>query len=616
MRADTMTDAASDFATQANRTQRSITVDNFMRKALRVADPRNPDQIANALLARYPEEADRTRREREGLPYSSAGNLQQAVAVAASAGSVELETARSDLERDLSTITTLSQLKEISVELNGWGRAIRRAAADGIAAARLALDAVSRDTALAARRTLCEYARLARYVGAMSDGSGLYFRRLAQSCDVLSALILVAIGEGLAANGITRSTSLVRVSAGELQSRRNAVITALRGLTGSLDQTLGQEDYPRGIVGYQMLVANLEAGGQADLRALLEENALSSAMDQLVDLTTGANIEGLRELSTTASLLTGRFTRLIQYGQAVPIYGPPPLGGYPAPESPPLTNFIAALQLFVDAFTASGSNRLLFVARPPILAYGLYGSLDQLPATRLQALVVARGNLVTAIDCFAGCGCDIGGVQCLVMFDFVLSIIDRAIDLLAVGTDPNGAGEAEKRAIAAALLSIRMLSFAQGEQNAQPLQGWNVLCTLSPEIVQAVSEIRAQLLTPFIPGNPIPPPPPNQLPGAILPIAARELQVAYLAESQTETVVRNLLSGCANSLVLRPRLGGIVGNFDERTESIVRLLIRRTYGQIMPGGDVGAATTIKLPDTLARSNAARSWQDPRVGYPN
>lgn len=588
-----MTDTnTTTFAARTNRSQRTIAVDNFLRKALRVSDPHDPSQVANALLSRYPEEADRDRREREGLSYASPGASSSSVALAVGAGTIELETARGDLERDLQSLTTLSQLKDITIEMTGWGRAIRQAASDGLAAARLALDANSRDTAMAARRNLSEYARLARFVGAMSDGSGLYFRKLAQSCDVLGALILVAMGDGLAASGITRSTAMVRVAASELQTRRNAVITALRGLIGSVDATLGQNDYPRGIVGYQMLVQQLEAGGQADLRALLEENALASAMDQLVDLTNGANVAGLRELSTTSALLTHRFTRLVQYGRAVPVPYPPPGGSYGSPESPPLLNFCAALQLFVDAFASSGSSRLLYVARPPVLAYGLYSTLDNIPANRLVRLTIARGNLVTALDCFAGCGCDIGGVQCIVLLDFVLSMIDRAIDLYAVGTDSNGKGEAEQRAVAAALLATMAARFADGSE------GFGILCQLGEDITDAIIAVGKELLDPFVVGGAID--------SEVTKMAARELQIAYNAEIQTETLVRNLAAGCANSRVFRPGLG--VDDV-ERADTLVRLLIRRTFAPISGGLDIGLSQKINLPQTQERSLGGQIWGD-------
>lgn len=595
-----MTDASTtNFAARTNRSQRTIAVDNFLRKSLRVSDPHDPTQVANALLSRYPEEADRDRREREGLSYASPGGAAAPVALTLNAGTIELETARGDLERDLQTLTTLSQLKDITIEMTGWGRAIRQAASDGLSAARLALDSVNRDTALAARRTLCEYARLARFVGAMSDGSGLYFRRLAQSCDVLAALILVGIGEGLAASGITRSTAMVRVAASELQTRRNAVIMALRGLTGSVDATLQPDQYPRGVLGYQALRRSLEAGGQADLVALLEENALAAAMDQLVDLTTGASVAGLRELSTTASLLTHRFTRLVQYGRSFPV----PNGivdEFTVPESPPLLNFVAQLQLFVDAFTMSGSSRLLYLARPPILAYGLYSTGDNIPANRLTRLAIARGNLASAIDCFAGCGCDSDGIRCIVMFDFVLSMVDRAIDLYAVGTNDDGRGEAEQRAIASGLLAVRAVSFADDDDPNDPDpmhdpkdNDLDFECSLGSAIRSSVRAIRAELVTAMFPNQQF------ALDTASMQLAAKELRVAYAAEAQTEALVRRLVAGCANHDIFAPALG----NGDELGDSLVRLLIRRTLASL-DGNSVKLDDRIGIPWTTDSSLSA------------
>lgn len=587
---------ASSFSARTSRSQRTVTVDNFLRKALRVSDPRDPGQIAQALLDRYPQEAERDRRERAGLPYSSLRDAPLSNRQAGGSGLVELETARGDLERDLATLTTLSQLKDISVELSGWGRAVRKASADGMAAARLSLDAVSHDSALAARRTLSDYARLARFVGVLSDGSGLYFRRFAQSCDVLSALILVAIGDGLAAQGITRSTAIVRVSASELQARRNAVIMAFRGLTGSVESALGQEEYPRGIVGYQMLVRQIENGGQADLRALLEENALAAAMDQLVDLTTGSSVDGLRELSTTASFLIHRFTRLIQYGRSTPAplpNGADDLANRGAPESPPLLTFVAALQLFIDAFNANGSSRLLYIARPPILSYGLYSSSDNEPVQRLIALTLARNNVVQAIDCLAGCGCDLGAIQCIAMFDFVLSMIDRAIDLYAVGTDPSGRGEPERRAVAAGLLAQQASNFAR-----DGIDGGDPLCLQAGQVRQRLGTFRNLLVTEFLDEN-------DELDADTGNAVFRELRIAYAAERQTERLVRNLAAGCGNLELFQPDFGQGI----ERQDSLIRFLIRRTMTDIDPDAVIDLDDTLDLPQTVARSNSGQTFGD-------
>jgi hypothetical protein len=423
------------------RSAATIAVDNFLRKALRVSDPRDPGQIANALLARYPEEAERDRRERAGLPYASIGEVVPPIAADSGATSVELAQAQDDLERDLQTLTTASPLKDIRVEIIGWGRAIRQVVAEGLAAARVALDPVNQDRALSARRALSEYARLGRYVGALSDPtSNLYFRSFARSCDVLAGMILVAVGEGLAAGGITRSTKMVRASASELQVRRDGVVSALRGLTGSIDYQLGQDDLPRGREAYRLLVGLLDRGGQSDLRPLLEETTLSQSMDTLIDLSTGASVEGLRELATSSELVVRRFQRLIQIGGSV-------LQAGSGVDSPPLTVFISSLQLFVDAFAGKDSSRLLFVARPTIIVSGIYGVGEAKGTTRLLKLIGARQALASKTERF-GCECEPGSLRARVVADYLVGQADRAIDLYASGDTAVGAIQSDERAAA------------------------------------------------------------------------------------------------------------------------------------------------------------------------
>ena len=566
------------------RSPATVAVDNLLRKTLRVSDPRDPDQIANALLNFYPEEADRDRREQAGLPYSSVPDY---VPQARNTGpsSVEMAQAQDDLERDLQTLSTSSPLKDIRIEMIGWGRSIRQLANDGLAAARLALDSVNHDRAMSARRQLGEYSRLARYVGTLTDGSAILFRRFAQSCDVLAGLILVAIGEGLASNGITRSTSIVRSAAGELQARRNAVIMALRSLTGSVESTLGQEDWPRGIEAYRNLVQQLEAGGQADLRALLEENALSQAMDDLVDLSTGASVEGLRELSTASAMLVHRFQRLIQLGQSIPVPIDVPITSGP-PESPPLVAFVSSLQLFVDAFVSKGSSRLLYVARPPIIVYGLYGAggPDQ-GAIRLMNLTIARGFLLEQVDCFAGCGCDDDDISCQVLLDYLLFLLDRAIDLYAVGTDPDGLGEQERRATAVGLAIGAALDLTDQLKNPGV-----ILCEFSDKLKNKLGVIRDELLDPF------------GAPGAWDPglksLMVRELRIAYQAEDQTERLVRSLTPQCDFN----------VFNF-RNNQSLIRWMIRAIL-QDMFGLGTNLPSPVQMPSPIASSMASMGQNRP------
>lgn len=597
---DTIT--ATGLQTRANRTQRAIAVDNFLRKALRVNDPRDPAQIAKALRDRYPEEADRERREREGLPYSTIRDPQERLPATAPLSSAEIETARTNLDRDIQSLITGAALKDISVELGGWGRSARKTAADGLAAARLAIDANSHDSALSARRTLNDYARLARYLGVVLDGDCDALRDFAQSCDVLASLILVGIGDGLAVGGVTRSTSLVRVAAGELQARRSAVISALRVLNGSHEFSIGQEDYPRGLVGYQALVQALEIGGQADLRALLEETALGQAMDELTDLTHGANVANLRELSTTSSILVHRFTRLVRYAETVAR----PVPNDSATESPPLLGFAAALQLFVDAFALVGAHRLLYLSRPPILAYGLYDNAADAVSQRLVALTAARGMLAEAVDCVACCGCSAEDLRTTALFDLVVSLTDRAIDLLAVGTNVNGVGGSERRAVATGVFALYAVDFAQngtlGIAFTPPSQA----------IVNAVQQIALATVLPFSNNQQIAPP---LLDADTVAQVVRELVIVHDAELQTETLVRRLGSACGDD-ALFDFFDGTMPAPRLRDVSMVRFALRSVVRVFDPNAAFDRPVIIDLPNTSQRSQHMRTNNSPDLGHVN
>jgi hypothetical protein len=513
----------------ASRSPQTVALDNVLRRELRLSDPRDPDQIAAALLQIYPTVKVQMDRERAGFAYADTRDTTPTVRSVGGATSTEIDQATDDLDRDSTTLTNSSELKDIRVELTGWSRAVRQAATDGLAAGSLALDVNQFDRAMSARRTLCDYARLSRYVGAMSGDTAPYFRRFAQSCDVMAGLILVTMGEGLAANGVTRGTAVIRVAAGELQSRRNAVIFSLRNLTGSVEASLGQEDWPRGMEAYRNLVRQLETSGQTDLRTLLEESALASALDNLVDLATGATSSGLRELTTASTMLVQRLQQLLVYGQAqvVPVNVPVDQG---SPESPPLTAFVSALQLFIDAFTTTSSDRLLYLARPAIVTYGLYGMAGPDNATqRLINLAMARGQIAEQIDCFATCGCDAATVRSEVLLDLLLYRLDRAIDFFAVGSDPDGLGDPEIRAGSTAVL----INFLLGGNIWAPQQPGAISVTLRLQL-QALA---ASLLLAF---NGVIPP----APGRVTDIVGQELSVQYRAEEQIERVVRALSPSC------------------------------------------------------------------------
>ncbi len=423
------------------RSATAITVDNLLRRRLRVSDPHSARDIADGLRRTFVTDSQAERRETTGLPTLPMLPMGETPA-AAGPLSVEVTQAHGDVDRDLRALIENSQLKDIEAELDGWSQAIRAYVEDGLSSAKLALDPRARDRALSARRTLGDYARMARLIGTMTPSFSLPYRRLAQSLDEISALILVTAGESLASLGLGSGRALLPAPASELSARRDAVLAALRALTGATDNSFTQDGWSFGLFGLRESLRRLEAAGHSDLRAMLDQHTLQHMMDDLIDRASTTTARSLRALGATAQVTIQRLQRLIAV-----------LGSLQQdtdPETPPVANFLVALQLFVDGFAnQSNGYRLLFVARPPLVFYGLYGIGGTDPATqRLLDVVSLRGQLAEILDCYLGCDCCGSENVCQAVLDKLLYDTDRAIDLMMVGTDPNGNGEPEQRAAA------------------------------------------------------------------------------------------------------------------------------------------------------------------------
>ncbi len=467
--------SASD-PTPRDRTAVAVTVDNLIRRRLRIGDPRDPRAIAEGLRRAFPGQARSLDLEASGLPLlPAAAALPAARAAEAGPSGAELDQATGDVERDLRALVADNQLKDIEPELQGWGQAIRGIVAEGIGAARIALDPRARDRAMGARRQLGDYARLARFVGALTCGQNQAYRRLAQSLDEVAALILVLIGESLARMGTGGGRFLLQAPASELQARRDAVILALRNLNGATQEAYGSKDWPFGLRGLRGVLRLLDESGHADLRALFEENTVARLMDDLLDRASNVDAWGLRALGATAAFTVQRLDRLVQI-----------IDDRVRPGSPPLAAFIEAIRLFVDGFRGTGSGyRLLFIARPPAVFYGLYGiGGPDAPTRRLIELVIARGRLAELLDCYLGCACCEEPAICQVLLDKLLYDTDRAIDLYALGAHSAGDTEPEWRAAAYGLLADTFLQ----RPYATCLQG---LCL--PALADPHSGLRATL---------------------------------------------------------------------------------------------------------------------------
>lgn len=409
-----------------------LEMDNLLRRELGVGDPGDAEQIARALRQRYQGDAraQALEQEAQGLPFLQTRPMFVPAAAERSATSIDLEQARSDVEKDLRELTSSNLLKDVSPELEGWADAIRTAVAEATDAGRFGLDPRQRDRAFGLRRTLGDYARLARLVGALTPAKNRDYRSLAQSIDEVCAVILVLVGESMANNGFAGGRFLLQAPYAELQTRRDAAMTALRNMLGTMSYTNEANAWPRGIDAYRKLFDALELQGQGDLRALLTEQELGRSMDQLVRRAAQGSASGLRALGSTAQIDLQRFYRLINFGYQLV-----------NPESPSLTSFLEALRLFADGFGVAGGFRLLRMARPPIVFYGLY-TMDEEEAAdrRLTQLTIFRGRLASQLDCWP-CDCNEAAARCQILLDKALYDIDRAIDLYAVGKDDLGLPE-------------------------------------------------------------------------------------------------------------------------------------------------------------------------------
>jgi hypothetical protein len=429
-----------------------VALDNLIRRHLRVSDPSDPEAISKALRERYNDEHQALEQEAAGLPFFKVTRID-AGSVGDGVLRAEERQAKEDVHQDLTALNTNALLKDIHPELQGWAHHLRQVVADGTNAARFALDPYQRDRAMAARRLLGDYARVARYVGALSPNMSIHYRQLAKSLDEVAGVILVSMGEGLAQFGNGTGRFLLQAPASELASRRDAVINALRTLAGTTGDAFGPNDFPRSLAAYRQALNFISDNGMTDLRAMFQENHVARSLDDVVFWATRGSGDDLRALGSTALLALERFRRLemLLRRQANPL-------------APALAAYLTAIRLFLDIFENAGAGyRLLYIARPPITFYGLYGiGGPDGPTQRLLSLIQLRGQLAQILDCYLGCECGEAEVRCQIMLDKLLYDTDRAIDLYALSHSTQGNGPAEQRSVAYGTIADRLLRCAPG----------------------------------------------------------------------------------------------------------------------------------------------------------
>ncbi len=464
-------------AMPANGSTQRLALDNMIRRELKVGDPNDPAQIAQALLNRYKEDS-RTiaiSQEAKGLPFLLSAPASSVLTQPLNYSDSELQQAKGDVERDLEELSTNTLLKDITPEIQGWSQAIRTLITEGKNAARFGLDPRQRDKVFSVRRQLGLYARMARLVGALTPTMSLVYRKLGQSLDEVSASLLVLVGEAMANAGFGGNRFLLQIPYNDLQNRRDQVVNSLRNLIGSAQESFSQDTYSWGIHDYRILVRELENRGQGDLRILLDENELGRIMDEIIQRAARGSIEGLRQLGVTVQLDLERFLRLIMISRDVA-----------TSDSPALTSFLDTLALFVESFNPAGGFRLLRIARPAILFYGLYGMGTMVPADqRILQLTITRTLLADELDNYLGCDCEQDAVIFQALLDKVLFDIDRAIDLYAVGHDDFGVPE--QRAAAYGYVICALGLYMSAMQNALARRRQDIFDRIRSRLINTVT---------------------------------------------------------------------------------------------------------------------------------
>lgn len=294
-----------------------MALDNLLRRELKISDPNDATAVASALLDRYRGDprAQAIQTEAKGLPLQSTQASTTTPTMMAISSDAELDQAVTDVNRDLEELASNVILKDITPELQGWASAIRSLIVEGVNAARFAMDVNKRDQAFAMRRSLGDYARMARLLGVLTPAMNVNYRKLAQSLDEVASVLLVRMGEALANVSFNGGRFLLQAPYGELQARRDAVIQNLQGLLTTYKMDWSQKEWNRGLDSYLRLNEALEKQGQGDLRSLLNENELSRVMDSLIQRAAHGNVEGLRALGATAKIDLQRFRRLLIVGR-------------------------------------------------------------------------------------------------------------------------------------------------------------------------------------------------------------------------------------------------------------------------------------------------------------
>ena len=544
-------------------------IDDFLRRELRVGDPRNALEVVAALRQRYANDAARIDSEAAGLPYRYEQMPSAYFAPRGTAdtpGSKEERRVQTDLDSDLAALIDSRDNREWAPEFRGWRDVLVREFADGTAAARMAADPAMRDRGFLAVRKLGEYARVARLVGVLNLVLNEDFRRLSTTLDDAANVIRILMGEALFDSGLADGGQVIQVSVVDMRQRRDSVMVALRRLAG-LNDTGFDGDWGDDVAAYGELLDEIDDRSAPELNVYLREEMLGPILDGLVGSVSRQDPESLRQIAATAPVEIARIKRLLDIVAAQ-------LRAATAEVSAGLTAFAESLRLFVEAFDQDRAGaRLIDLSVPLPMAAQQSGEGDADGRRVLLELVIARGQYSQEVDCFLSCcGGTSSQLRTQVRLDRFLYDLDRAVDLYSRGSQKSG--PEEQRASVYKIIAERLLD----DPNVKPLPG--LVATLN-KLAAALGE-----------GGPAPD-----------EVKRQVLQEICVEESDWEVLVRSLVPNCLGTSRIDPFTTArdllqsiIVNSTCEHTSDFVRPASVRVSLQRLAdhkqGGSYGSAPAL------------------------
>lgn len=456
----------------------SRSVDELLRRTLRIGDPNNPAELADALRRHYSAQAARLDQESLGLPVSPGATLDlmiRAEAPQSGASPIERESerVRCALETDLDYLINHAANREWRPELQGWRSSILREFADATAAAGFSQDPAQRDRAMLGVRKLAEYARMSRLLSVLHYELRREYRRSATTLDESSSTLRIRIGQSLYSAGLSEGGLLLNVPLMDLRNRSTALIESLRALTeGTSTPQVGIEDRGNRFVAYREVLKAIDDQGAAELRVYLRESSLQQHLDSILDgvgsASTQISAEGLRNLASTLPAEISRIQRLYEL-----------VGGVVArfakdwQSMAELSRFHQALGLFIHALISlRAGERLVDLAVPLAMNTRQVRQGDE-GRERLRKLVAWRAEFARQADTHqVSHENTLANRMLQAQIDRALFDFDRAIDLYALGSGSTSQwGQHEIHAVSAAEIFEHLVEKLADRKNDAGLAG-------------------------------------------------------------------------------------------------------------------------------------------------